>query len=187
MNWPRLSLSPFVRASMILGWSDPKFTKQCVTPASRSASRNAKDAVYMIVREGRMDRDISRRLGEKGFKVQIYTYPYPRWDGSVGLARCIKKGESPLVPLIFSLQLLSAYTNISVFNCRAPGFGRGGFPSLIAESLVPGRASPCGSRLALDNTMLTTIRIRKRKRGKLQMKANHGNRPWGLCIAVIRL
>jgi hypothetical protein len=35
-------------ASMILGWSEPKFIKQCVTPASQRASKKAKEAVYML-------------------------------------------------------------------------------------------------------------------------------------------
>lgn len=33
---------------MMLGWSDPRFTKQCVTPASHSASKKANDVVYML-------------------------------------------------------------------------------------------------------------------------------------------
>ena len=32
---------------MILGWSEPKFTKTCVTPALHSASKKANDAVYL--------------------------------------------------------------------------------------------------------------------------------------------
>lgn len=35
-------------ASIMLGWSDPRFTKQCVTPASHSASKKANDVVYML-------------------------------------------------------------------------------------------------------------------------------------------
>lgn len=42
------SLAPFTIASMMLGWSDPRFTKQCVTPASHSASKKANDVVYMV-------------------------------------------------------------------------------------------------------------------------------------------
>lgn len=42
------SLAPFTIASMMLGWSDPRFTKQCVTPASHSASKKANDVVYMF-------------------------------------------------------------------------------------------------------------------------------------------
>lgn len=34
-------------ASIILGWSDPKFTKTCVTPALHSASKKANEAVYL--------------------------------------------------------------------------------------------------------------------------------------------
>lgn len=33
---------------MMLGWSDPRFTKQCVTPASHSASKKANEVVYML-------------------------------------------------------------------------------------------------------------------------------------------
>jgi hypothetical protein len=38
-------------ASMILGWSDPRFTKQWVTPAPQRASKKANDAVYMVFRD----------------------------------------------------------------------------------------------------------------------------------------
>jgi hypothetical protein len=34
-------------ASMMLGWSDPRLTKQCETPASAMASKKANDVVYM--------------------------------------------------------------------------------------------------------------------------------------------
>lgn len=46
-NFPLSSLCPLTMASMILGWSDPRFTKQWVTPALHSASKKADDAVYM--------------------------------------------------------------------------------------------------------------------------------------------
>jgi hypothetical protein len=35
-------------ASIILGWSEPKLTKQWVMPASQMASKKAKDAVYIL-------------------------------------------------------------------------------------------------------------------------------------------
>jgi hypothetical protein len=47
-NWPFFSLVPFTMASMMLGWSDPRFTKQWVTPSSHSASKKANDVVYML-------------------------------------------------------------------------------------------------------------------------------------------
>lgn len=43
------SLWPLITASMKLGWSEPRLTKQWVTPASQMASRKALDAVYMVV------------------------------------------------------------------------------------------------------------------------------------------
>jgi hypothetical protein len=33
---------------MMLGWSDPRFTKQWVIPASHIASKKANDAVYIL-------------------------------------------------------------------------------------------------------------------------------------------
>jgi hypothetical protein len=39
---------PLTMASMMDGWSDPKLTKQCVTPSSHNASKNANDAVYIL-------------------------------------------------------------------------------------------------------------------------------------------
>lgn len=47
-NCPLRSLCPFTMASMILGWSDPRFTKQWLTPALHSASKKADDAVYIV-------------------------------------------------------------------------------------------------------------------------------------------
>lgn len=47
-NCPLRSLWPFTIASMILGWSDPRFTKQWLTPALHSASKKADDAVYIV-------------------------------------------------------------------------------------------------------------------------------------------
>lgn len=47
-NSPFFSFWPLTMASMILGWSEPRLTKQWVTPASHSASKKANDAVYMI-------------------------------------------------------------------------------------------------------------------------------------------
>lgn len=44
-NCPFFSFCPLTMASMMLGWSEPRFTKQCVMPASQMASRKAKDAV----------------------------------------------------------------------------------------------------------------------------------------------
>ena len=38
-------------ASMILGWSDPRLTKQCETPASAMASKKANDVVYILGEE----------------------------------------------------------------------------------------------------------------------------------------
>jgi hypothetical protein len=35
-------------ASMMLGWSEPRFTKQWETPASHNASKKAKEVVYML-------------------------------------------------------------------------------------------------------------------------------------------
>jgi hypothetical protein len=46
-NWPFFSFCPFTMASMMDGWSEPRLTKQCVTPASQMASKKAKDAVYL--------------------------------------------------------------------------------------------------------------------------------------------
>jgi hypothetical protein len=46
-NLSLFSRVPLTMASMMLGWSDPRFTKQCVTPASHSASKKADDAVYV--------------------------------------------------------------------------------------------------------------------------------------------
>ena len=46
-KFPFASFCPFTIASMMLGWSDPRFTKQCVIPASQIASKKAKEAVYM--------------------------------------------------------------------------------------------------------------------------------------------
>jgi len=39
-------------ASMMLGWSEPKLTKQCETPASAMASKKANDVVYIVASEG---------------------------------------------------------------------------------------------------------------------------------------
>lgn len=44
---------------MILGWSEPKFTKTWVTPASHRASKKANDVVYMLGSVGSVD---ARRL-----------------------------------------------------------------------------------------------------------------------------
>lgn len=46
-NWPFFSFWPLTMASMMLGWSEPRLTKQCVMPASQMASKKAKDAVYL--------------------------------------------------------------------------------------------------------------------------------------------
>lgn len=42
------SRCPFTIASIILGWSDPRLTKQWVTPASQIASKKANDVVYIL-------------------------------------------------------------------------------------------------------------------------------------------
>lgn len=47
-NCPFFSLVPLTMASMMLGWSEPRFTKQWVTPASHSASKKANDVVYIL-------------------------------------------------------------------------------------------------------------------------------------------
>lgn len=47
-NLPLLSRCPLTIASMMLGWSEPKLTKQWVTPASEMASKKADEAVYMV-------------------------------------------------------------------------------------------------------------------------------------------
>lgn len=47
-NWPAFSFWPLTMASMMEGWSEPKLTKTWATPASHSASKKAKDAVYML-------------------------------------------------------------------------------------------------------------------------------------------
>jgi len=39
---------PFTIASMMLGWSEPRLTKQWVTPASQMASKKANDVVYIL-------------------------------------------------------------------------------------------------------------------------------------------
>lgn len=46
-NWPFFSRWPLTMASMMLGWSEPRLTKQWVMPASQMASKKANDAVYM--------------------------------------------------------------------------------------------------------------------------------------------
>jgi len=47
-NEPFFSLAPLTMASMMLGWSDPRLTKQWVTPASHSASKKANEVVYIL-------------------------------------------------------------------------------------------------------------------------------------------
>lgn len=51
-NWPFFSRWPFTMASMMLGWSEPRFTKQWVTPASQRASKKANDVVYILGDDG---------------------------------------------------------------------------------------------------------------------------------------
>ncbi len=46
-KWSFLLRVPLTMASMMLGWSEPKFTKQWLTPASHRASKKASDVVYM--------------------------------------------------------------------------------------------------------------------------------------------
>lgn len=60
-NLSGVSLFPFTIASIILGWSEPRFTKQCVMPASQIASKKAKDAVYILVRRWSVSRMCSFR------------------------------------------------------------------------------------------------------------------------------
>lgn len=45
---PFRSRWPLTMASMMLGWSEPRFTKQWLTPAPHSASKKADDAVYIV-------------------------------------------------------------------------------------------------------------------------------------------
>jgi hypothetical protein len=47
-NLPLASFFPLAIASRILGWSEPRLTKQWVMPASHSASKKANEAVYML-------------------------------------------------------------------------------------------------------------------------------------------
>ncbi len=56
-NLSFFSRAPLTMASMMLGWSEPKFTKQWVTPASHSASKKANDVVYIfgLILESRRD------------------------------------------------------------------------------------------------------------------------------------
>lgn len=42
------SRAPLTMASMILGWSEPRFTKQWLTPAAQRASKKANEVVYML-------------------------------------------------------------------------------------------------------------------------------------------
>jgi hypothetical protein len=44
-NWPFFSFWPLTMASIMEGWSLPRFTKTWETPYSHSASKNANDAV----------------------------------------------------------------------------------------------------------------------------------------------
>lgn len=46
-NCPFFSRAPLTMASMMLGWSEPRLTKTWVTPASQSASKKAKEVVYI--------------------------------------------------------------------------------------------------------------------------------------------
>ena len=46
-NLPLASRCPLTIASMMLGWSEPRLTKQWVMPASQMASKKAKEAVYI--------------------------------------------------------------------------------------------------------------------------------------------
>lgn len=46
---PFLSRVPLTMASIMLGWSEPRLTKTCSTPASHSSSKKANDAVYILV------------------------------------------------------------------------------------------------------------------------------------------
>lgn len=41
------SFSPLTMASIMLGWSDPRFTKTWLMPASPRDSKKAKEVVYM--------------------------------------------------------------------------------------------------------------------------------------------
>ena len=46
-NLPLASRWPLTMASMMLGWSEPRLTKQWVMPASQRASKKAYEAVYV--------------------------------------------------------------------------------------------------------------------------------------------
>ena len=48
-NESGISLWPLTIASKILGWSEPKLTKQFLTPASTRASKKANDVVYLVL------------------------------------------------------------------------------------------------------------------------------------------
>lgn len=61
-NLPFASLVPLTMASIILGWSEPRFTKQWVIPASQIASKNANDAVYMLSGSVAMVDEVDIRL-----------------------------------------------------------------------------------------------------------------------------
>ena len=49
-------------ASMMLGWSEPRLTKQWVMPASQIASKKAKEAVYMLLGSAAMADDVEAFL-----------------------------------------------------------------------------------------------------------------------------
>lgn len=42
---------PRTMASMMDGWSEPRLTKTCETPAFQRTSKKAKEVVYMLVEE----------------------------------------------------------------------------------------------------------------------------------------
>ena len=50
-------------ASMRLGWSDPRLTKQWETPAAAIASKKANDVVYISGLRGRRSRTLGRGVG----------------------------------------------------------------------------------------------------------------------------
>lgn len=71
---PFFSRWPLTMASMMLGWSEPRLTKTCETPASQRASKKANDVVYMLGGEAVSWRcllavdDVSRRDLDEGMQ-----------------------------------------------------------------------------------------------------------------------
>jgi len=93
-NLSFFSRAPLTMASMMLGWSEPRFTKQCVTPASHSASKKAKEVVYML-----------------GGAVDNFRLCCPKASGDAAAATAL---ANP--PLVDELKLFRAA------NCRPGGY-----------------------------------------------------------------